>query len=247
MLYNYLLQLGDNALILGHRLGEWCGHAPELEIDMALTNIALDLTGQARSLYQHAAEIEGKGRTEDDIAYLRDAWEFKNVLLAEQPNGDFAHTIARQFFYDTFNFFLHRELVGSRDEWLAGFAAKSLKEITYHLRFSSEWVLRLGDGTDTSHEKMQAAVEELWMYTGELKIPSKTDQEMAANGVGPDLNLLKASFDEKVADVLQKANLQMPSTTWMQGGGKDGVHSEHLGFILADMQYLQRAYPGQEW
>jgi ring-1,2-phenylacetyl-CoA epoxidase subunit PaaC len=247
MLYNYLLQLGDNALILGHRLGEWCGHAPELEIDMALTNIALDLTGQARSLYQQAAEVEALGKTEDDIAYLRDAWQFKNVLLVEQPNGDFAHTIVRQFFFDTFNFFLHKALTNSQNEWLAGFAAKSLKEITYHLRFSSEWVMRLGDGTETSHQKIQTALDNLWMYKDEALSPSSTDLQMASEGMAPDLAQLKPLFDEKIKEVLRNAKLKLPTTTWMQGGGKNGVHSEHLGFMLAEMQYLQRAYPGLEW
>ncbi len=247
MIFKYLLQLGDNALILGHRLGEWCGHAPELEIDMALTNIALDLTGQARNLFQRAAEIEGKGRTEDDIAYLRDAWDFRNVLLVEQPNEDFAFTIVRQFFFDTFNYYAHQELTKSKDEWLAGFAAKSLKEITYHLRFSSEWMLRLGDGTELSHQKLQTALDELWMYHGELVQPNEVDLELAKSGVGVDLEKIKPLFNEKIEEVLSKATLNIPTDTWMQSGGKDGKHSEHLGYILADMQFLQRAYPGVEW
>ncbi len=247
MLFKYLLQLGDNALVLGHRLGEWCGHAPELEIDMALTNIALDLTGQARNLFQRAAEIEGKGRTEDDIAYLRDAWDFRNVLLVEQPNEDFAFTIVRQFFFDTFNYYTHQELTKSKDEWLAGFAAKSLKEITYHLRFSSEWMLRLGDGTEVSHQKLQTALDELWMYHGELVQPNEVDLELAKSGVGVDLEKIKPLFNEKIEEVLSKATLNIPTDTWMQSGGKDGKHSEHLGYILADMQFLQRAYPGVEW
>ncbi len=246
-LFNYLLQLGDNALILGHRLGEWCGHAPEMEIDMALTNIALDLTGQARNLYQQAALIEGLGKTEDDIAYLRDAWDFRNVLLVEQPNDDFAYTVVRQFFFDAFNYYLHRELTKSNDAWLAGFAEKSLKEITYHLRFSSEWMLRLGDGTETSHQKLQTALDELWMFSGELTAPNATDTAMANDGIAPDLSMIKPLFDEKIKEVVTNATLKMPSGSWMQGGGKEGRHSEHLGYILADMQFLQRAYPGQEW
>lgn len=246
-LYNYLLHLGDNALILGHRLAEWCGHAPEMEIDMALTNIALDLTGQARNLYQRAAELEGQGKTEDDIAYFRDAWDFRNVLLVEQPNEDFAFTIVRQFLFDAYNYFLHKELTNSQDEWLAGYAAKSLKEITYHLRFSSEWMFRLGDGTDLSHEKLQTALDERWMFTGELTTPNELDHQMAAAGIGPDLGKVKLLFDQKVEEVMAKATLRKPADTWMQSGGKDGRHSEYLGYILADMQFLQRAYPGLEW
>ncbi len=245
--FDYLLQLGDNALILGHRLGEWCGHAPELELDMALTNVALDLTGQARSLYQHAVEMEGKGRSEDDLAYLRDGWEFKNVLLVEQPNQDFAFTIVRQFFFDSYNYFLHKELTVSRNEWLAGFAAKSLKEITYHLRFSSEWMVRLGDGTEISHQKAQHALDELWMYSGELTLPNETDLRMAAEGIAPDLAKIKSLTEEKIAEVLEKATLTKPAAAWMQSGGKQGNHTEHLGFVLVEMQYLQRSYPGLEW
>jgi ring-1,2-phenylacetyl-CoA epoxidase subunit PaaC len=246
-LYNYLLHLGDNALILGHRLAEWCGHAPEMEIDMALTNIALDLTGQARSLYQRAAAIEGRGKTEDEIACLRDAWEFRNVLLVEQPNEDFAYTIVRQFLFDAFNYFLHKELTTSKDEWLAGYAAKSLKEITYHLRFSSEWMCRLGDGTEISHQKLQAALDERWMFTGELTAPNELDRQIAAAGIGPDLEKIRPLFGQKVEEVIAKATLQKPAITWMQSGGKEGRHSEYLGYMLADMQFLQRAYPGLEW
>ncbi|MBI5917529.1 MAG: phenylacetate-CoA oxygenase subunit PaaC [Bacteroidetes bacterium] len=243
----YLLQLADNALILGHRLGEWCGHAPEMELDIALTNIALDLTGQARNLYQRAAELEGQGKTEDDLAYLRDVWDFRNVLLVEQPNGDFAHTIVRQFLFDTYNYCLHQELAHSADEWVAGFAAKSLKEIAYHQRFSSEWVVRLGDGTEVSHAKMQAAIDDLWTYSGELTLPNEVEKQMASQGIGADLAKIKPAIDAKRAEVLATASLQGPTGTWMQSGGKDGRHSEHLGFILSEMQFLQRAYPGQEW
>jgi ring-1,2-phenylacetyl-CoA epoxidase subunit PaaC len=246
-LFNYLLQLGDNALILGHRLGEWCGHAPEMEIDIALTNIALDLTGQARSLYQRAAALDGQGKTEDDLAYLRDVADFRNVLLVEQPNGDFAHTIARQFYFDAFNYFFHEELTRSNDEWLSGFAVKSLKEITYHLRFSSEWVLRLGDGTAISHEKMQAALDDLWYWTGELTTPSDLERQMAADGTGPDLQKIKSKVDGRVKEVISRATLQIPTGDWMQTGGKAGRHTEHLGYLLAEMQFLQRAYPGNEW
>lgn len=243
----YLLQLGDNALIAGHRLAEWCGHAPELEIDMALTNIALDLTGQARSLYQHFAEAEGQGRTEDDIAYLRSERAYYNCLLSEQPNGDFAHTIARMFFFDTFNYYLHDALTRSADVWLAGFASKAIKEIRYHLRFSSEWVLRLGDGTEISHEKMQQAIDDSWMWHFELTIPSDADREMRTAGVAPDLTTLRPIVSENILEVLQKATLRIPTDDWAQTGGKNGLHTEHLGHILAEMQYLQRTCLGLQW
>jgi len=243
----YLFQLADNAIILGHRLGEWCGHAPEMELDIALTNIALDLTGQARSLYQRVAELEGLGKTEDDYAYLRDAWEFRNSLLVEQPNGDFAHTIVRQFIFDSYNYYLHQALTQSKDEWLAGFAAKSLKEVTYHLRFSAEWVMRLGDGTDTSHAKMVAAIEDLWSFSGELLAPTDSEKSLAAQGIAADLDKIKPQVEAKMAEVLAASNLSAPAGIWMQTGGKQGQHTEHLGFILAEMQFLQRAYPGQEW
>lgn len=244
---DYLLQIADNALILGHRLGEWCGHAPEMELDIALTNVALDLTGQARSLYQRIAELDGLGKSEDDYAYLRDAWEFKNSLLVEQPNGDFAHTIVRQFLFDSYHYFFCKQLTLSSDEWLAGFAAKSLKEITYHLRFSSEWMLRLGDGTDASHAKMQTAIEDLWTYSGELIAPNELEKTLAAQGIGVDLNKIRPEVEAKIAEVLAASNLVAPAGTWMQSGGKEGRHSEHLGFLLSEMQFLQRAYPGLEW
>lgn len=243
----YLLQLADNALILGHRLGEWCGHAPEMELDIALTNIALDLTGQARSLYQRVAELEGATKTEDDYAYLRDSWEFCNVLLVEQPNGDFAHTIVRQFLFDSYHYYLCRALTQSKDEWLAGFATKSLKEITYHLRFSSEWMQRLGDGTAISHDKMQSAIENLWTYSGELTTANEVEKNMASQGIGADLTKIKPEVEAKMAEILAASNLTPPTGIWMQSGGKDGKHTEYMGFILAEMQFLQRAYPGQTW
>ncbi len=246
-LLNYTIHLADNAHILGHRLGEWCGHGPILEQDIALTNISLDLIGQARSLYQYAAEIEGKGRTEDDIAYLRDAWDFRNALLVEQPNGDFGKTIVRQFLFDAYNFFFYRELTKSKDQQLAAIAEKSLKEVTYHLRFSSEWVIRLGDGTEVSHEKVQTALDDLWMYTGELFEMNDFEKEMVKAGIGVDLEQLKPLWQEKVDDILKRATLTKPENDWMQHGGKTGKHSEHLGFILAEMQFLQKTYPGQVW
>ena len=245
--FEYLLQLGDNALILSQRLGEWCGHGPVLEQDIALTNMALDLLGQARMLLTHAGNIEGKGHTEDDLAYFRDAHQFYNVLLVEQPNVDWAYTIVRQFFFDTWNYFHYQALLESRDEQLAAIAEKSLKEVTYHLRFTSEWMLRLGDGTELSHQKMQQAVDDLWPFTGELTTPSPADQWAADAGIGADLSKIKVLWQQKVAAVLAEATLQQPAGEWMQKGGKTGRHSEHLGFILAEMQHLQRTYPGNVW
>lgn len=246
-LFNYLLQIGDNALILGHRLSEWCGHGPALEIDMAITNIALDLTGQARTILNYAAQVEGKDQNEDDLAYLRDAWDFKNILLVEQPNGDFAHTIVRQFLFDSFNYYFHRALTESKDETVAAFASKALKEIAYHLRYSSEWMIRLGDGTTESHEKMQIALDNLWMFSGEAFIMNESDKKMAEAGIGVDLQKLEPLVQEKIKQILSEATLKMPENNWQQKGGKEGQHSEHLGFILAESQFLQRAYPGQEW
>lgn len=246
-LLNYTIHLADNAHILGHRLGEWCGHGPILEQDIALTNISLDLIGQARSLYQYVAEVEGKGRTEDDIAYLRDAWDFRNVLLVEQPNGDFGKTIVRQFLFDVYNYLFYKELQKSKDKQLAAIAEKSLKEVTYHLRFSSEWVIRLGDGTKVSHQKVQTALNDLWMYTGELMEMNDFEKEMVKAGIGVDLENLKPLWHQKVEEILNTATLTKPQNNWMQSGGKTGKHSEYLGYILAEMQFLQKTYPGQVW
>lgn len=243
----YTLHLADNALILGHRLSEWCGHAPEMEIDMAFANIALDLIGQARSLYQYAAEQEGNGKTEDDYAYLRNEAQFCNLLLTEQPNEDFAHTIARHFYFDTFHYYLLQELSLSADKTIAAIAQKSLKEVGYHLRFSSEWVVRLGDGTPESHSRMQNALDDLWVFTGEMTTPNNTDNAAFAAHIAPDLLLIKPLWEAKIEAVLQKATLQKNTGKWMQQGGKNGNHSEHFGYILAEMQYLQRAYPGAKW
>jgi ring-1,2-phenylacetyl-CoA epoxidase subunit PaaC len=246
-LFRYLLRLGDNSLILGQRLSEWCGHGPVIEQDIAITNIALDFVGQTRSWYQYAAQVEGKGRTEDDIAYLRDAWDFQNVLLVEQPNEDWAHTIVRQFLFDAFNFYFHRELTQSTDNQIAAIAEKSLKEITYHLKYSSEWTIRLGDGTLASHQKMQSALDDLWMYAGELTEPDALDTEMAMANTGADLTKIRPFYRQKVDEILAEATLKKPENTWFQTGGKEGRHTEHLGFILAEMQHLQRMYPGQVW
>lgn len=246
--FEYLLRLGDNALILGHRLSEWCGHGPILEQDIAITNIALDQVGQARSLLQYAGEVEGKGRNEDDLAYRRDVMEFRNVLLVEQPNEDFAYTIVRQFLFDAFNYLLYQGLTKSADEQISAIAGKSLKEITYHLRYSSEWMIRLGDGTEKSHKKMQQALNDLFIYSGELLRPDAVDQQLQEAGIVPDLKALKPAYDQKITDILREATLAQPEVKYMQSGGKDGsLHSEHLGYILAELQFVQRAYPNMEW
>ncbi len=242
------LQLGDNCLILAQRLAEWCGHGPVLEQDIALTNLALDLLGQAQLYLAYAAELEGMDRTEDDLAFLRDTPDYRNLLLVEQPNQDWAFTMARQFFFDVFHFYYCTQLCKSSDERLAVIAEKAIKEVTYHLRFSSEWVIRLGDGTAESHQKMQTAIDELWMYSGESCMPVPFELEATALGIAPDLTHIAAQWQQKVTEVLQEATLIIPAAgTWMQKGGKEGVHTEHLGFILAEMQYLQRAYPGNKW
>ncbi len=267
---NYILQIVDNALINGQRLSEWCGHGPVLEQDIAITNMALDHIGTARSLCQYAADIYNslspeaqemaftspmitqayarKGKLEeDDIAYLRDSWDFHNVLLAEQPNEDWAYTIARSFFIDTFNFYFYTALQQSKDETLAAVAEKSLKEGTYHLKWSSEWVIRLGDGTEESSARMQAALNARWAYTGELLTGGSADISMQEAGIGVDIGRIKAQWQAHVSNIIEVAALKVPEQTWMQQGGKEGQHTEHLGYILAEMQYLQRTYQGMEW
>jgi len=250
--YNYVLHLADNALILAQRNSEWCGHGPVLEQDIAITNISLDLIGQARSLFQYAAELingEGNGTaTEDSLAYLRDTRYFKNCLLVEQPNGDWAQTILRQFFFSTYQFFLYQRLQQSTDATLAAIAEKSLKEVTYHVRWSSEWVIRLGDGTEESHNRLLNALNELWMFTGELFVPSAYEIAAFKAGTGVDVSALKAAWEQRVNEVFEEAAISIASTSaWMQSGGKEGAHTEHLGYILAEMQYMQRVYPGCEW
>ena len=264
----YLLQLADNALILGHRISEWTGHGPILEQDIAITNTALDHLGQARSLYQYAAETYNgmsddekkdffsspvflnntQPITEDTLAYLRDSWDFKNVLLVEQPNGDWAYTIARSFFYDHYSVLLYTALKDSKDATIAAVAEKSLKEALYHRRWSSEWVIRLGDGTDESKARMQEAIDERWAFSGELFIASDADTAMLEAGLGVPLAELRTKWMVNVEDIISQATLTMPAKdAWMHEGGKNGTHSEHLGYILAEMQYMQRAYPGMEW
>lgn len=242
-----LLRLGDTGLILGHRLSEWCGHGPILEEDIALSNIALDLIGQARLLYAHAAAVEGKGRDEDAFAYTRDVLDWKNVLLAEQPNGDFAMTIARQFLIDCFHVELYGALSRSADDQLAAIAAKSLKEVTYHRRHSGEWVIRLGDGTEESHRRIQRAFDHLWIFVDELFEMDDLDEAAAATGIGIDLRGLRPAWQTMVERVLAEATLTRPAAEYPRGGGRTGNHSEYLGYILAELQFMQRAYPGMEW
>ncbi len=247
LLLDYVLHLADNSMILGQRCAEWCGHGPVLEQDIALTNITLDLIGEARSLYHYASEIKGNGATEDSVAFLRDVLQYRNSLLVEQPNTDWAYTIVRQFFYDVYHYQLHKQLSEGSDERLKEIALKTIKESTYHLKWSSEWMIRLGDGTELSKSKMQTAVNDLWEYTGELFMASETEQAALAAGFGADLSKIESFWISKVEEVMAEATLSIPESKYMQKGGKKGYHSEHLGYILAEMQYLQRAYPGAEW
>ncbi|WP_225771255.1 1,2-phenylacetyl-CoA epoxidase subunit PaaC [Inquilinus sp. Marseille-Q2685] len=246
-LVRYALARADDALILGHRLSEWCGHAPMMEEDMALANIGLDLIGQARALYGYAAEVEAAGNDEDRYAYLRDVRQYRNLLLVEQPNGDFARTIVRQLFYSAFADPYWRAMIASTDPTLAAIAAKSEKESAYHLRHAAEWVIRLGDGTEESHARTQAAVEELWPYTGEIFLPDEAERGLIAQGVAVDPESLREAWSRTVATVLAEATLAAPPAGWSQRGGRDGRHSEHLGHLLSELQYLQRTYPGATW
>ncbi len=270
MKLEYLLRLADDALIISHRLGEWCGHGPILEQDIALTNTALDHLGRARSLFQYAAELfnnlpveikkdyfasvsiqnkikEGITIDEDDLAFLRDGWDYKNLLLLEQPNTDWAFTIARSLFYDTFNYFYFKELVNCNDETLSGIAAKSLKEVTYHLKWSSDWALRLGDGIDESISRMQNALNELWKFTDEMFFENETNNELKKQGIAPDIEKIKLLWSERTNSILKNTCLKLPDNTWMQKGGREGMHTEYLGYILADAQFMQRTYPNMQW
>ncbi|MDE3029692.1 MAG: phenylacetate-CoA oxygenase subunit PaaC [Paracoccaceae bacterium] len=243
----FLTRMGDNTLILGHRVSEWCGHAPVLEEDIALANTALDLIGQTQFWLGLAAEVEGAGRNADAMAYLRDASAFRNVLLVERPNGDFGQTILRQFLFDAWHLPMLRALAGSAEPRVAEIAAKAVKEVSYHLERSSDLVIRLGDGTEESHARMQAALDDLWAYTGELFMADASDAAMVVAGIAPDPVSLRAAWLSEVQAVLEEATLTLPASTYSHKGGKRGVHTEHLGFILADMQFLQRAYPGAVW
>ncbi|MCC6599931.1 MAG: phenylacetate-CoA oxygenase subunit PaaC [Crocinitomicaceae bacterium] len=246
-IFRYTLRLADNLLILGQRLGEWCGHGPALEEDIALTNIALDYIGQATYLYKYAAEKEGAGRDEDQLAFLRDAGEYGNHLIAELPNNDYAFTISRQYLFSAWYRLFLLELSESHDQFLRGFAEKSLKETTYHLQHSGDWIVRMGDGTEESHTRIQNAIDKIWSYTGELFVPDALDVLAVEQGFGVDVKSLKEKWLSDISEKISEATLRLPQDQWMHGGGKAGIHTEHLGFILADMQFLQRAYPDAKW
>lgn len=246
-LFEYTLRLGDNALILGQRLAEWCGHGPVLEQDIALSNIALDQLGQARMLLQYAAEQKGEGYSEDKMAFFRDVTEYKNLLILELENGDWGKTIARQFLFDTYNYFLYTELLQSKDEHIRAVAQKAIKEITYHAQWSAEWVIRLGDGTEESHNRIQSSVNDLWEWTGEMFTMDEVEKKMLDAGIAPNLTKIKEEWDEKVTQILEIATLEKPEDGWMQSGGKQGEHTEYIGFLLAEMQHLPRMYPQASW
>ena len=246
-LFRYVLRLGDLSLVLGQRLGEWVGHAPALEEDLGLANVALDLIGQARLLLTYAGEVEGRGRDEDAIAYLREHGEYLNAILAEQPNGDFGQTIVRQVLIDAFQLELYERMSTSTDERLAAIAAKSVKEVRYHLRYSSGWLVRLGDGTEESHARVQSALDNLWPYTVELFAEDELDRLMAEQEVAPRLDEVHAAWSARIERILAEATLNRPKDRPHSWHGKRGQHSEHLGYILAEMQHLQRAYPGARW
>jgi ring-1,2-phenylacetyl-CoA epoxidase subunit PaaC len=246
-LVEYCLRLGDDRLVLGHRLSEWCGHAPILEEDIALANIALDCIGQASLFLTLAGELEGKGRSEDDLAYLRDATAYRNLLLVELPRGDFAVTIARQFLFAVAAYYELEALAGSAHAELAAIAAKAVKETRYHVRHAGEWLVRLGDGTAESHERAQRALDDLWRHTGEMFLPDDVTRALAAAGIAPDPASLEPRWRAQVAEVVARATLTLPPVGYMQRGGRAGRHTEHLGHMLAEMQILQRSHPGAQW
>ncbi len=246
-IYKYCLRLGDNALILSHRLSEWSSNAPLLEEDLALTNFALDLIGRAQGLLKYAGELEGQGRTDDDLAYRRAERHFYNNLITELPNGDFAQTIVRQFFVSVFECYLFEALQHSKDETIAAIAAKTLKEVRYHRAHAEDWMIRLGDGSEESHERMQNAVNYLWMFTGELFEMDETDKLLIEAGIATDLESIRPKWMGCVAKVLNEATLLIPGDSYMQTGSRKGIHTEYLGHILTEMQYLQRAYPDARW
>ncbi|MEZ5825589.1 MAG: 1,2-phenylacetyl-CoA epoxidase subunit PaaC [Geminicoccaceae bacterium] len=247
-LFEFLCRMGDNTLVLGHRVSEWCGHSPILEEDIALANMALDLIGQTQMWLGLAGEVEGKGRSADDLAMLRDAWDFRNLLLVEQPNGDFGQTIMRQFLFDSFHRLLLEALERSSDERVAAIAAKAVKEVRYHRDRSASLVIGLGDGTEESHARMQGALDMLWPWVGEMFEDDHVDAAMSAAGIAPLPSTLRPAFDAGMASVMAEATLVIPQKPAAQGGGKTGRrHSEHLGHLLTEMQWLQRAYPGASW
>ena len=243
----YTLRRADDALILGHRLSEWCGHAPAMEEDMALANMGLDLLGQARELYTYAAKVEGRDNDEDKFAYLRDVRQYRNLLLVEQPNGDFAQTMVRQFFYAAFADLYWRAMMKSADSALAAIAAKSEKESAYHLRHTSEWIIRLGDGTEESHARAQGAIDHLWAYTGEMFDADGSERALVDAGIAIDAAALRPSWLKTVSEIVSEATLVLPKSDWMQQGGRSGRHSEHLGHLLSELQSMQRTFPGATW
>jgi ring-1,2-phenylacetyl-CoA epoxidase subunit PaaC len=243
----YVLRRADDALILGHRLSEWCGHAPAMEEDMALANMGLDLLGQARELYSYAATVEGNGNDEDKFAYLRDVRQYRNLLLLEQPNGDFARTMVRQFFYAAFADLYWRAMMKSGDATLAAIAAKSEKESAYHVRHSSEWIVRLGDGTEESHRRAQTGIDDLWAFTGEMFDVDDGERGLIDKGIAVDPATLNQQWLATVSGVVSEATLALPKSDWMQQGGRDGRHSEHLGHLLSELQSMQRTFPGATW
>lgn len=245
-LFTYTLRIADSSLILGQRMSEWCSNGPTLEEDIAMSNISLDMFGQANGFYQYAAQLDGT-KSADELAFRRNEREFFNHQLVEQENGNFGTTMVRNFLHDVFNFLFYTELSKSKDETLSALASKSLKEVKYHLRHSSNWLIRLGDGTRESNTKVQDALEELWMYTGELFEMDNLDAELLNNGIAVDNSALKSEWDRMVNKTLVKAKLTRPEDAYMATGGKKGIHTEYLGFILSEMQFLQRAYPDAKW
>lgn len=246
--FEYLLRLADDRLVLGHRLSEWCGHGPILEEDIALANISLDLIGQATLMLKLAGETEGAGRNEDALAYFREAVDFRNLQLVELPNGDYAFTIVRQFLFDVYSFHVLEQLQQSSHVELAGIAAKGLKEVRYHVRHSSEWMLRMGDGTEESHARVQKALDDIWRFTAEMFTSDAVDDEMLATGAGADLRAIKPKWEGAVREVVSRATLTLPADARMTGGGgRNGQHTEYLGHLLSEMQIVARSHPGAEW
>jgi ring-1,2-phenylacetyl-CoA epoxidase subunit PaaC len=246
-LINYCLRIGDSSLILGQRMAEWCSNGPILEEDIAMTNLSLDLIGQARTMLTYAGQLEGKGRCEDDLAYKREEREYYNTLLSERPNGHFGDTVVRNFLHDAYFYCLYNNLKDSKDELIAAHAAKSIKEVTYHLRHSSEWLVRLGDGTEESHSKVKKSLDDLWEYTGDLFETNEVDDILLKEGIAADMNKVKVEWDKTVNSVLERAKLSRPDDGYMHSGRLEAIHSEYLGHIIAEMQFLQRAYPDAKW
>lgn len=247
ILFKYLLRISDSGLILAQRISAWTGHGPFLEEDLALTNIALDLFGRSRSLLEYAGKLEGQGRSEDDLAFFRNERQYFNHLICEQPNGDYAQTMLRQAFVDAFELLLYKELSKSKDQVLAGIAAKSVKEITYHKRHSFSWVRRFGNGTPESYERLQNAFAEMWRFTGDLFEPIEGESELVKAAYVPDLKILKANWEKEIKELLEECNIKLPENSYMQTGSAKAQHSEHLGYILAEMQSLPRMYPEAKW